>query len=78
MYKTEYPKEAILHCQTARRQTSSLAIFLWLRFSAISFSSPLKEHYSSFHFAGSPAGSQTSKGSLHLALLQWVLLCYYV
>lgn len=74
MYETEFPKEAILHCQIARRQTSPLAILLLLRFSA----SPLKEHYSSFHFAGSSAGSQTSKGSFHLALPQWVLLCYYV
>lgn len=58
-----------------RRQTSSLAVFLSPSFFGVQFSSPVKEHYSSFQFAGTPSGSKTSKGSLNLALLQWLLLC---
>lgn len=59
-----------------RRQTSSLAVSLSPSFFGVQSSPPVKEHYSSFHFAGTLSGSNTSRGSLNLALLQWVLLCY--
>lgn len=78
MHKSEYPEEAILHCKAVRSQTPSLAFFLSPSFVGVPLSSLLQEQYSSFHFAGTPSGSKTSKSSLNSALLQWASLCYYI
>lgn len=78
MHKSEYPEEAILHCKVARSQTPSLAFFLPPRFVGVQLSSLLQEQYSSFHSAGTPSGSKTSKNSLSSALLQGASLRYYI
>lgn len=78
MHKSKYPEEAILHCKVARNQIPSLAFFLSPSFVGVQLSSLLQEQYSSFHSAGTPSGSKTSKSYLNTALLQWASLCYYI
>lgn len=74
--KVSTQKKPFCTCKVARSQTPSLAFLLPPRFVGVQSSSLLQEQYSSFHSAGTPSGSKTSKNSLNSALLQWASLRY--